>query len=149
MGKKHMSMDEIEELFAGALAGKLGMCRNNQPYVVPVCFVCHRGKIFFHSARQGRKMDFMRANPVVCFQVDEHTLVPSSKPCKFTMNYRSVVAVGRVRFLADSSEKLRILKMLVHKYAGGNLADLLNEKKTRRVEVGEITVTEISGKKNE
>ncbi len=149
MGKKHMSNDEIEELLTKALVGRLGMCKDNQPYVVPVCFVYHDDKIFFHSARQGRKMDFMKANPTVCFQADEYSLVSSSKPCKFTMNYHSVVAVGCVRFLADSSEKLKILKILVCKYDTSNLAELLNEKKTRRVEVGEITVTEISGKKNE
>jgi len=142
-------MDEIEELLAKALAGRLGMSKDNQPYVVPVCFVYHGGKILFHSARQGRKMDFMRANSTVCFQVDEHSLVPASKPCKFTMNYHSAVAVGRVRFLADSGEKLKILKLLVRKYDKDNLAELLSEKKTNRVEVGEITVTEISGKKNE
>jgi nitroimidazol reductase NimA-like FMN-containing flavoprotein (pyridoxamine 5'-phosphate oxidase superfamily) len=144
-----MSMDEKEELLARALAGRLGMCKDNQPYAVPMCFLYHDGRIFFHSARQGRKMDFMRANPTVCFQVDEHSLVSSSKPCKFTMNYHSVVAVGRVRFLADSKEKLKILKLLVRKYDTGNLAELLSEKKTNRVEVGEITIAEISGKKND
>jgi nitroimidazol reductase NimA-like FMN-containing flavoprotein (pyridoxamine 5'-phosphate oxidase superfamily) len=144
-----MSKHEIEKLLTEALSGRLGMCEGNQPYVVPLCFVYDSGNIFFHSAKQGRKMDCMRANTAVCFQVDEHSLVSSSKPCKFTMNYHSVVAVGRVRFLADSDKKLKILKMLVHKYAGSNLAELLSEKKTKRVEVGEITVTEISGKKNE
>ena len=144
-----MSMDKIEELLTRALAGRLGMSKDNQPYVVPVCFVYQGGKIYFHSARHGRKMDFMRANPTVCFQVDEHSLVSSSKPCKFTMNYHSVVAVGHVRFLADANEKLKILKILVRKYDRDNLAELLSEKKTRRVEVGEISVTEISGKKNE
>ena len=144
-----MSTDEMEELLASALAGRLGMCKNNQPYVVPVCFLYHDGRIFFHSARQGRKIDFMRANPSVCFQVDEHSLASSSKPCKFSMNYHSVVAVGGVRFLTDSNEKLRILKLLVRKYDTGNLAELLSERKTNRVEVGEITITEISGKKNE
>ena len=144
-----MSMTEIEELLARALVGRLGMSRDKEPYVVPVCFVYHGGKIYFHSARHGRKMDFMRANPAVCFQVDEYSLVSSSKPCKFTMNYHSVVAVGRVRFLSDSGEKLKILKLLVRKYDRDNLAELLSEKKTNRVEVGEITVTEISGKKNE
>jgi nitroimidazol reductase NimA-like FMN-containing flavoprotein (pyridoxamine 5'-phosphate oxidase superfamily) len=124
------------------------MCKDNQPYVIPICYVYHDGKIFFHSASKGKKMDFMRANPTVCFQVDEHSLVSSSKPCKFTMNYHSVVAVGRVRFLADSNEKLKILKMLVSKYATSNLAESLSEKEANRLEVGEISVTEISGKKN-
>lgn len=148
MKKQQMTMNEAEKLLAKALTGRLSMCKDNQPYVVPVCFIYHRGKIFFHSALKGRKMDFMRANPTVCFQVDEHSLVTSSKPCNFTMHYHSVVATGRVRFLTDSKEKLRILKMLVHKYEGGNLAEFLNEEMTRRVEVGEISVVEISGKKN-
>lgn len=144
-----MNTDEIRELLSRASAGRLGMCKSNEPYVVPVCFVYQDCKIFFHSAFEGKKMDFMRANPTVCFQVDEHSLASSSKPCKFTMHYLSAVATGRVRFLTDSNEKLKILKLLVGKYADANLADLLNEKKTRRVEIGEIAVTEISGKKNE
>jgi hypothetical protein len=149
MKRQQMTTKEVEKLLARTSVGRLGMCKDNQPYAIPICYVYHDGKIFFHSASKGRKMDFIRANPTVCFQVDEHSLVSSSKPCKFTMNYHSVVISGRVQFLADAKEKLKILKMLMRKYDTGNLAELLTEKKVNRVEIGEIILTEISGKKNE
>jgi len=94
-------------------------------------------------------MENMKANPRVCFQVDEHSLVPSSTPCNFTMHYRSVLAFGRVRFLTDAKEKLKTLKIMVGKYDSAKLAKPLDETTMHQVEVGEITIEEISGKKKE
>ena len=144
-----MTAEEIEELLSRALAGRLGTCRDDQPYVVPVCFAYYKSRIYFHCAPKGRKMENMKANPRVCFQIDEHRFVPSSTPCNFTMHYRSVLMFGRVRFLTDPKEKLKILKILVDKYNSTKLAKPLDEAMTYQVEVGEITIEEISGKKNE
>jgi len=91
----------------------------------------------------------MKANPRVCFQVDEHRLVPSLTPCNFTMHYRSILMFGRVRFLADPKEKLKILKIMVDKYSSAKLAKPLDEAMTHQVEVGEITLEEISGKRRD
>jgi len=147
--KQPMTADEIEDLLSRVLVGRLGTCRDDQPYVIPVCFAYYKGRIYFHCAPKGRKMEVMEANPRVCFQVDEHRLVPSSTPCNFTMHYRSVLVFGRVRFLTDLKEKLKILKIMVDKYASAKLAKPLDEAMTHQVEVGEITIEEISGKKKE
>jgi len=147
--KQPMTAEEIEELLSQAFVGRLGTCRDDQPYVVPVCFAYYKGRIYFHCAPKGRKMENMKANPRVCFQVDEHRLVPSLTPCDFTMHYRSVLVFGRVRFLMNPDEKLKILKIMVDKYDSTKLAKPLDEAMTHQVEVGEITVEEISGKKKE
>jgi len=147
--KQLMTADEIEELLSRALVGRLGTCRNDLPYVIPVCFAYYKGRIYFHCAPKGRKMENMKANPRVCFQVDEYRLVPSSMPCDFTMHYRSVLVFGRVRFLMDPKEKLKILKIMVDKYNSTKLVKPLDEAMTQQVEVGEINIEEISGKKNE
>lgn len=94
-------------------------------------------------------MENMKANPRVCFQVDEHRLVPSLTPCDFTMHYRSVLAFGRVHFLVNHEEKLKILKVMIDKYNSTKLARPLDETMIREVEVGEIIIEEITGKKNE
>jgi len=74
---------EVEEVLRCALVGRFGVCAGGLPYVVPVCFVYHRGRIYFHSASEGMKLDFIRCNPRVCFEVEEYQLVKASKPCSF------------------------------------------------------------------
>jgi len=147
-----MTPSEINELLSRALVGRLGMSRDNQPYVLPICFIHHDGKIFFHSAPKGRKLETIKTNPKVCFQVDEHRLVPSSLPCYFTIHYRSVLVFGKVRLLTDPKEKLKILEVMLNKYGDiTKLAKPLDEAVMHKakVEVGEISIEEITGKKNE
>ncbi|MBI4006989.1 MAG: pyridoxamine 5'-phosphate oxidase family protein, partial [Planctomycetes bacterium] len=47
---------EIEEILALAKVGRLGTCLDSIPYIIPVNFVYDGGKIFFHSAHEGRKV---------------------------------------------------------------------------------------------
>lgn len=142
-----MTTNEIKELLSRALVGRLGTCKDNQPYAIPMCFTYYNGKIYFHCAPKGRKIENMKANPKVCFQVDEHRLVPSTTPCDFTMHYQSVLVSGKVQFLKDPKEKLRTLKMMVDKYNTAKLAKALDKAMVHQVEVGEIVIEEITGKR--
>lgn len=148
MVKQNLTVDEMDVLLSRALVGRLGTCKDNEPYVVPLCFVYHKGKIYFHCGPKGKKMANMKANQNVCFQVDEHRLIPSSNPCNFTMHYKSVIVFGKVRFLEDAEEKLRILNLMIEKYDTQKIAKPL-DKELDGVEIGEITIERISGKKNE
>lgn len=148
MVKKDLTVEEVNGILSRALVGRLGTCKDNEPYVVPLCFAYHGGRIYFHCKPTGKKMENMKANPRVCFQVDEHRLISSSNPCKFTIHYKSVIAFGKVRFLENPIEKLRILKMIIEKYDCGKIAKPL-DKEPNGVEIAEITIERISGKKNE
>lgn len=148
MVKQRMTADEMEELLSRVLVGRLGTCKDDQPYVIPMCFTYYNEKIYFHCAPQGRKLENMKANPKVCFQADEHKLVPSSTPCDFTMRYRSVLVFGKARFLMDSKEKLKVLEEMMNKYDITKLAKPLDETMIHRVEIGEIIIEKITGKKN-
>lgn len=149
MVKQLITANEIEELLSRVLVGRLATCKDNQPYVIPMCFTYYNGKIYFHCAPQGRKIENMKANPKVCFQVDEHRLVPSPIPCDFTMHYQSVLVFGKVQFLKDPKEKLEILKVMVDKYNTTKIAKQLDKLMVHQVEVGEIAIEEITRKKNE
>ncbi|MCR6624084.1 MAG: pyridoxamine 5'-phosphate oxidase family protein [archaeon YNP-LCB-024-027] len=148
MVKRSMGVDEVEDLLSRALVGRLGMCMGGKPYIVPVCFIHHDHRIYFHSSPRGRKMSYMRVNPNVCFQVDEYRLVSSEVPCKFTMHYRSVLVFGKVHFIADLGEKLRVLRLMMRKYDPNGVAKPLDESMIGGVEVGEIIIEEITGRKS-
>lgn len=61
---------EITNFLDRALVGRLDTSLGDQPYVTPVAFVLHDGCIYFHSRPEGRKIDNIRTNPQVCFEID-------------------------------------------------------------------------------
>jgi nitroimidazol reductase NimA-like FMN-containing flavoprotein (pyridoxamine 5'-phosphate oxidase superfamily) len=63
-------LGEMESIIQRADICRLAFCDRGIPYVVPLCFGYRRGAIYFHSAREGRKLDMMRNNRLVCFEMD-------------------------------------------------------------------------------
>lgn len=74
--------------------GRLGCSQGPQPYVVPIYFAYHDGYLYSFST-VGRKIEWMRANPLVCLETDE---VVSSQ------QWASVIVFGRYEELPDSPE---------------------------------------------
>ena len=70
MKPRELSDDECIALLSSARYGRLGLSREDQPYVVPMSFVYHEGKIYLHSRGMGRKVQYAAENPRICFQVD-------------------------------------------------------------------------------
>ena len=85
----------------------LGLAKDNIPYVLPVSFGYDGTAIYFHTAKEGRKIDFMTANDRVCFEF-EHGVQLSrneSNPCKWSFSFQSVIGYGTVRELTDLPER--------------------------------------------
>lgn len=89
---QEMTAEECFEALAAAGFGRLACARDNQPYVVPVYFVFEGSHIYSFSAL-GRKIEWMRANPLVCLEVDD---------VKSQNDWTSVVALGRYEELPDT-----------------------------------------------
>jgi nitroimidazol reductase NimA-like FMN-containing flavoprotein (pyridoxamine 5'-phosphate oxidase superfamily) len=69
MNIQTMDATDCMTLIHSRRTGRLGCCKDNRPYVVPVHYVCS-GALIFSFSMPGQKLDFMRSNPNVCFQVD-------------------------------------------------------------------------------
>ncbi|MFC1627957.1 pyridoxamine 5'-phosphate oxidase family protein [Gemmatimonadota bacterium] len=108
------------DLLETAEAGHLAMCQDSKPYLVPISFVYSEGRIFFHGSTIGKKMDYMLANPNVCFAVDESELAPGPDPCKLHFNFRSTIAHGTARVVDDIAEQVEALRLLAEKYSPGS-----------------------------
>jgi uncharacterized protein len=84
------------------------------PYAVPVSYVYHNDKIYFHSAKAGHKNDAMMKNPKVSFAViDEDTIVSA----EYTSYFRSVIAFGKAR-IVEGDEWVDGFHAMVEKYSG-------------------------------
>lgn len=86
------------------------------PYAVPVSYVYAGGRIYFHTAKEGHKVDAIVRNAKVSFCVVDQDDV---RPAEFTTYFRSVIAFGKARVLTDEAEKRAALELLADKYSRG------------------------------
>src|SRR5271157_4278035 len=73
--------------------------------------------LFFHCAKEGKKIEMMERNNHVCFQMDiDHELVKGTRTCKWSMNYRSIVGFGRLKRVINEEEKKKGLGLIMDHY---------------------------------
>lgn len=118
------------------------------PYIIPLNFGyrCEGGALtlYFHSAREGRKLDLLRRDPRAAFEMDcRGTLETSPHACGFGYCYASVIGRGTVEFL-EGEEKLLGLAALMRHMAGRE--DRFTEEQARGVEVLALRVTSLTAK---
>ncbi len=135
----------IEDIIRRSSVCRLAMCLDDQPYVVTLNFGYQDGRLYFHSAREGRKIETIRANPKVSFVFDlDHELTPADRACEWGFKYRSVIGFGRARVLTDPEAKRRGLKALMAHY--GEQGYDFAEENVDRLAVIEVEIDELTGK---
>jgi nitroimidazol reductase NimA-like FMN-containing flavoprotein (pyridoxamine 5'-phosphate oxidase superfamily) len=141
---------EMEDILRECLAGSLATVGpDGAPYVVTVNYVYRDGKIYFHGAPAGKKMDNLTHDPRVCFAahvVDR--IVRAPRAMEFSTRYRSVVVHGQARRLADPAAKEAALIALTARYAEGQPFEPPTEEDIAATAVVEIEIHEMTGKRN-
>ncbi len=144
--ERAMNRKESERLLDTATVGRLGVF-DEEPYIVPVNFVHHSGKILFHCAGEGRKIRALVKEPRVCFEADEFLgLKEGEKACSFGAFFRSVIAYGEARILESTEQKREALTRLMAKYTGNKQNWPLDDPDLERVTVVEIAIANMTGK---
>lgn len=138
---------EIESILQGALVCRMGLCDGLKPYVVPMNFGYRDGKVYLHSAKEGRKVDILRENLNVCLEFEKNVeITASNEACSFSMKYRSVIASGRAVFLEGEEEKAFGLNVIMRHYAGRDF--IFPPKALGMIVVMRVDLEECSGKHN-
>ena len=115
------------------------------PYAVPLSYVWKDGKLYFHWATAGHKLDAVRRDSRASFcVVDQDRVVPE----EYTTYYRSVIVFGRVRLLDDPAEKRRAAELLAEKYRPGFPEEMAAEidGAWERLCAAELTAELVTGK---
>jgi uncharacterized protein len=148
--KSRLSEAEIDAILKGGQVGYLALAKEEQPYLVPLNFLFESGSIYFHCAPEGRKIDYIRANPKACFQTGETGgLISGDNPCSHNYRYRSVIVEGRVEEVVGSVEKEKILRLITAKYTSEQMAEgEITAKRVSTTGVYRIIPSHISGKKD-
>ena len=109
----------LDQLLMQSRICRLGLFDGKWPYVVPVNMGYEPGRIYFHSSKMGKKMDILRDNPNVCFELDADVeIVTGERPCDWTTYYKSVIGFGTAVILEDEAEKLAGLKIIMRRHGG-------------------------------
>jgi uncharacterized protein len=104
----------LRQILESAVVCRLAMCDGDRPYVVPISFVLEGESLLLHCAEHGRKLDVLRRNPHVCFEVDEAVEVVAHKEaCNVGMRFLSVIGTGRVAWVEGAAEKARVVVLRV------------------------------------
>ncbi len=131
--------------------GRLGTVgKDGYPLVKPLNFSYDDGKIYFHSAREGEKIDDIKRDNRTCFEVDLPIALVKSKgvPCKAEYLYRSVIAKGRAHIVDDPAERLAALRGLMEKYQPEGGYGEFPEEKTAITGIVRIDIEEMTGKED-
>ena len=112
--RQQLSVEESISILQKATSGTLALLGDGgYPYAVPISFVYDDGKLYFHSAMSGHKVDAIRSCNKASFCVIDQDSV---RPAEYTTYFRSVIAFGRIRIVEDEPEKLAIARILGNRY---------------------------------
>ena len=132
MRRKNQQLPEMDchRILRAATSGVLAVLGDDgYPYAVPLSFAYDDGKLYFHVAKSGHKLDALRCNPKASFCVIEQDEIV---PAEYTTYFRSVIAFGKVRIVEDNAEKRRGLDLLADKYSPSETIE------SRDMEIGKL-----------
>ena len=126
MTKRERQVTDPQQIMKIMVEGKvlhLGLAVDNEPYVVPMNYgyTNEDGKlvIYLHSAVRGKKLDMMRANPRVFFEIDcDLQPFEGILPCQYGMVYSSVMGKGIATIVEDVEEKKKAMSILMKTQTG-------------------------------
>ena len=140
---------KIREILDTAKVLHLGLAVDNEPYVVPMNYgyCLEEGKLtlYLHSAVRGKKLDMVRANPRVFFELDCDRMPFEGKvPCQYGLVYSSIMGRGTASIVEDVEEKKQAMSLLMKTQTGKDFS--FEDRLVSIVSVIRIDVTEYTAK---
>ena len=144
-------LDVIESILKAANVCRLALHAGPYPYIVPMSYGYVRRDdtfaLYFHCAMEGEKLEHMRRNPHVAFEVEGYQqLIGKDTACSYTMEYESVIVQG-VLSVAEGAEKERGMQALMEQVASGRRF-AFDENALRGVLVLRLDVRHLTGKRH-
>lgn len=147
--KEILNKEELYSIMEEAKVCRLGLARNNKPYVIPLNFGYKDDCLYFHSAKQGKKIDILKENDRVGFEIDIlRNIRKADTPCEFGTTYSSIIGQGKGEIINDIQEKRKGLEIIINHYSSEEDYKF-QEKMLKRIVIIKVRIEELSGKKSE
>jgi len=137
----------IESILERATICRVAFSHGNLPYIVPLNFGYADNCLYFHSAPEGKKIEIIKQNSSVCFEVDvDVELVEGGKACDWTVRYRSAIGFGKAFLVDDPKEKRRALGIIVGHYSDRSYE--YGDEAVNKVAVIKVEIDGLTGKQS-
>lgn len=150
MKTHQLATEQIDSLLKDSLVGTLATINETGvPYAIPLHYFYDNGKIYFHGLPKGQKIDNLKRNPHVSFNVYRMVgllLDESGNPCDTNTEYQSVIAQGTAEIVCNIDCKRTILNAIVDKYTPQYSGTRLPDNMVKGTVVVAIRITELTGK---
>lgn len=141
---------KIEAIISKADVCRIAFADRNIPYIVTMNFGYVGGnerRFYFHSANEGRKLDMIRKNNYVCFEMDtDHLLTEGKVACEFAMKYKSIIGYGYISIVKEKEEKIEAFNNIMLHYTQRTSLGY-DERMVEKTTILRLDVQEITGKR--
>ena len=150
MRRKDKQVTDIEVLNSvinRALVCRIGLVKDDRPYVIPLNFGFDGSNLYFHSARSGEKVEILKINSHICVEFEQDiSIIENEKPCNWGARYLTVVVHGTAELVVDLGEKRYGLAQILEHYKTGGDQYLFTDEELEPVLVYKVRAEEIIGK---
>jgi len=136
----------IEEILSQSTVCRIAMMDHDRPYILPFNYGYSDNAIYIHSAPEGKKIDLLKQNNKVCFEIESYCeVIANELSCEWTTRYRSVVGYGFIEFITDYEQKRQALDYIMAQY-GRKENNIYKEKQVELIVILKLHIEEICGK---
>jgi len=139
----------IEEILSKSLICRIGMICNGVPYIVPLNYGYTMNAIYIHSASEGKKIDILKANNKVCFEIEDTTeIIKKDLSCDWATKYRSLIGYGTIEIINDEEQKKRGLDIIMAQH-GKKENTVYKETQVEKIVILKLTIERVTGKQSQ
>jgi uncharacterized protein len=113
---------DLESIISRCDVCRVAMAENNLPYIVTMNFGYLGGDrpcFYFHCASEGRKIEMIRKNNFVCFELDtDHEIYEGPDGCDWGMKFSSIIGYGRISVVEEREARISGLDSIMSHYSG-------------------------------
>ena len=147
--KQITDYNKIEMILRKGKILHIAMLDGNKPYLIPVNYGYQNNIIYIHCAKEGKKIDLIKKNNVICFQTEIGVKVVNAEVAyKCGTLYKSVLGYGKAYFIDNPKEKKMATDILMNQYRNEEGAKHAYGKCLKEVCIIKIEIDSISGKES-
>ena len=137
----------MESIILRSSVCRLALSEDGRPYVVPLCFGYKDNILYFHSAREGMKLDILKQNNKVCIEFDiDHEIVEADDACGWGMKYQSVIGFGKGSIIDDLEKKRKALDIIMQHYSRSSYE--FPDSKVKKTVIIKVEIEHMTGRKS-
>ncbi len=137
----------IENILTKSKICRVALNDSEFPYIFPMNYGYSNSTLYFHCAKEGRKIDLIKKNNKAGFEIESGVeIIPAEKACNWSTKYRSIIGHGEIEILTDFDDKKIGMDIIMKHYGGPQ--NNYNPKVIESMLIFKLNIIESSGKQS-